>query len=292
VRMRALVTVLLAMPITAMGLDLDALWDFDHPAVSEQRFTDALAKASPDEQAILQTQIARTFGLRGDFAKARQILSTLEVDLPRASAEVQARYHLELGRTYASAAHRLPLPTAEDRERARRAFLHAFDVAQRAGLDGIAIDALHMMVFVDTEPGQQLAWNVKAIAYVERSTRADAKRWEGPLRNNIGYAKHQQGDYEGALREFRLSRAAYERAGKEKSVRVADWMIAWTLRAQKKYREALAIQLRLERAFDAAGEPDPYVYEELEHLYRAMGNEQQADRYAAKLEAVRASAVR
>jgi hypothetical protein len=200
---------------------------------------------------------------------------------------VQARYSLELGRTYVSAAHAVAAITTEDREHARRDFLDAFDIAQRAGLDGIAVDALHMMAFVDAAPAQQLAWNEKALAYVERSSRPDAKRWEGSLRNNLGCAKHQQGDYDAALREFRLSRAAYERAGKDKNVSIADWMIAWTLRARHKYHEALAIQLRLERAFDADGSPDPYVYEELEHLYRALGNEQEAKRYAAKLQAAR-----
>lgn len=290
-RIVALLSALLA-PAPAMALDLDALWDFDRPAASEQRFRDAVANASADEQLILQTQIARTFGMRRDFAKAREILSTLEGKLAHASAEVRARYELELARTYASATHRPPLPTAQDRERAGRGFLEAFDVAQRAGLDDLAIDALHMMVFVDTDPSQQRAWNEKAIVYLERSTRPEAKRWEGPLRNNLGYAKHLQGDYEGALREFRLSRAAYEREGKDKSARIADWMIAWTLRAQKKYDEALAMQLKLEKAFDAAGEPDPYVYEELEHLYRAIGNDAEAKRYAAKLQTIRAQAVR
>jgi hypothetical protein len=46
--------------------------------------------------------------------------------------------------------------------------------------------------------------------------------------------------------------------------------------------EALAIQLRLEKECDATGEPDPYVFEELEHLYRALQDTERADFYAAR----------
>ena len=45
--------------------------------------------------------------------------------------------------------------------------------------------------------------------------------------------------------------------------------------------EALDIQLRLERENDADGTPDPYVYEELEHLYGLRGDEARTSHYAA-----------
>ena len=54
------------------------------------------------------------------------------------------------------------------------------------------------------------------------------------------------------------------------------------MRAQGKLQDALAIQHRLEKEWDAAGAPDPHVYEELEQLHRAMGNEQAARDYAAR----------
>ena len=103
------------------------------------------------------------------------------------------------------------------------------------------------------------------------------------LRNNVGYARHLLGDYEEALRQFHLSLAAHERAGRARNVRIAHWMIAWTYRAQRRFDEAIAVQLRLEREWAEAGEPDPYVFEELEHLYRATGDAARAEAYAAKL---------
>ena len=59
-------------------------------------------------------------------------------------------------------------------------------------------------------------------------------------------------------------------------------MVAWTLRALGRMDEALAMQLRLERECDAAKTPDPYVYEELEMLYRATGDEDRAKHYAER----------
>jgi hypothetical protein len=285
--MRTLATFVLLTTITSttMALDLHTLWDHGKPAVSEQRFVAALDGATDDEKLILQTQIARTHGMRRDFTAARAILVTLESKQAGASAEVQARYFLELGRTYVSAAHPKESRTPQNVDIARRHFLRAHEIAAHARLDELAIDALHMMPLVDTDPDQQLAWNEKALAYMERSASPDARRWEGSLRHNVGYAKYLKDEYEAALVQFRLSRAAHERAGRVRNARIADWMIARTYRAQEKYAEALAIQHALERAWDAAGEPDPYVFEELEHLYRVLGDEPRAQQYGARFKA-------
>ena len=63
---------------SAMAIDLAPLWNFSQPELSEQRFRAALAGASRDDALILQTQIARTYGLRRDFAGAQQILKSIE----------------------------------------------------------------------------------------------------------------------------------------------------------------------------------------------------------------------
>ena len=62
----------------AMALDVAPLWNYSDPAGSEQRFRQALAGASSDDALELQTQIARTYGLRRRFAEARQILAGIE----------------------------------------------------------------------------------------------------------------------------------------------------------------------------------------------------------------------
>ncbi len=274
----------LAAP-TALAIDVDALWDHRRPELSEQRFRAALDGAGADDQRILQTQIARTYGMRREFAKAREVLAQLEPTLASASAEVRVRYFLELGRSHRSPLHPPELRTPASVEQARASFLRAFELAQQARLDALAIDALHMMPFVEADADRQMEWNDKALRYLAQSTQADAKSWEGPLRNNVGHAKRLKGDYEGALGEFALSRAAYERAGRVTDVRIADWMVARTYRDQKRYDEALAIQLGLERAWAAEGSADPHVLQELEHLYRALGQEERAQHYASKRKA-------
>lgn len=270
---------------SAMALNIDALWDYGNPELSERRFLAALDGATQDDSLILKTQIARTHGLRRDFLKAREWLAALEPELSRATPEVQVRFFLERGRTFASTAHSESDRTPASLELARRDFLQAYELAAGAQLDDLAIDALHMMPVVEVDPDRQLAWNERALAYLQRSAQPEAKRWEGSLRHNLGYGLHLKGRFEEALAQFRLSRAAYERNGRVRNARIADWMVAWTLRAQKKHAQALAIQLQLERAWDADGEPDPHVYEELAHLYRALGNETRAAQYDGKLKA-------
>ncbi|HTJ05118.1 MAG TPA: hypothetical protein VL624_07215, partial [Caldimonas sp.] len=70
-----------------MAIDLSALWTFSDPALSEQRFQHALIGASADDAFVLRTQIARTWGLRGDFERARAILVPLEAELEQRSPE-------------------------------------------------------------------------------------------------------------------------------------------------------------------------------------------------------------
>ena len=265
-----------------MTIDLSALWDFNKPTVSEERFRAALATASGDDALILQTQIARTYGIRGNFSQAQQILATLEPQIEHASPEAKVRYYLELGRTYSSATHPSESQTAEVKELARSAFMRAAELAQNGKLDNLAIDALHMMTFVDTAPEEQLEWNRKAVTLMQSSSQPDAKKWEGSLHNNTGYALHLLGEYEEALTEFKLALGAYERSGNPQNIRIAHWMIAWTLRALGQFNEAIQIQLRLEKEWDEAGEPDPYVFEELELLYQALNDQEKAAFYATR----------
>jgi tetratricopeptide (TPR) repeat protein len=270
----------MATATTAMAIDLKPLWDFDKPGASEDRFRAALKTASGDDALVLQTQIARTYGLRQDFSKAQDILRSIAKDIPAAGPEARARYALELGRTYASATHPPEWVTAENKQLARSSFERALDIARDAHLDGLAIDAIHMLAFVDTAPTEQLKWGQEALAVVEASSQPEAKAWEASIRNNIGFAFHQLGRFDEALVQFRKALVLRERGTDAESIRVAHWMVAWTLRALGRADEALEIQLRLERECDDAQMPDQYVYEELEILYRERGNESQAKHYA------------
>ena len=276
----AICTLLVTTTMNASALDLAPLWDFSQPAISEQRFRDRLDGASRDDALILQTQIARTYGLRKDFAAARSILASVARDVPYASAEAQVRHALELGRTYASATHHKDDQTPESKATARAAYEKALAIAKAAGLDGLAIDAIHMLAFVDTAPADQLKWGLEALAVVEASAQPAAKKWEASVRNNVGYALHQLGRFEEAIVQFQKAVVLRERGTNAEATRSAHWMVAWTLRALGRLDEALTRQLLLEQECDIAKMPDPYVYEELEILYRAKGDLAKAQHYA------------
>ena len=273
------------LALSAQAVDLSSLWDFSRPDVSEQRFRAALLTASEDDALILRTQIARSLGLRRDFERAREELRAVAKELDRAGAEARTRYFLELGRTYASAAHPAELQTPQARELARSAYRQAIELARTASLDGLAIDAIHMMAFVDTDAADQLKWAGEALRIVESSTQPAARRWEASIRNNLGHALHQLGRYDEALVQLRQAVAIRERGTSAEATRTAHWMVARTLRAMGRVDEALKIQLRLEREADLAGEPDRYVFEELRLLYASKGEPDRARHYEDRIAA-------
>jgi tetratricopeptide (TPR) repeat protein len=267
---------------SAMAIDLLPLWDFNKPDLSEQRFRKALELATGDDVLILQTQIARTYGLRKDFRTAQALLSQIAAAIPNAGAEVRVRYNLELGRSLASAAH-APEPIApEARAQAGRAFEAALSIAKEARLDALAIDAVHMFAFLDKAPADQLRWSQAAFEIVQNSTQPDAKRWEPSVRSNLGYALHQLGRFEEALAQFQQAVVLRERGSNVSATRIAHWMVAWTLRSLNRVDEAIEIQLRLEKENDLSGQPDPFVFEELETLFSVKGDLERAKRYAKR----------
>jgi tetratricopeptide (TPR) repeat protein len=271
---------LLIVAGSARAIDVAPLWDHARPAVSEERFRAAMKSATGDDALILQTQIARTYVFRKDFARARELLGDVEGKLGAAGPEAQARYWLELGRTHASHQHPPETQTAEAKRLARDAFSRALRIARQARLDAMAIDALHMFPFVDTATADQLRWTQQALALVEASDQASAKRWEPSIRSNIGEALRDLGRHGEALEQFKRALALYEQGTDPRSIRDAHWQVARTLRALNRIDDALAIQLRVERESDQAGAPKAYVFEELELLYQAKGDGERARHYA------------
>jgi tetratricopeptide (TPR) repeat protein len=270
-------------------VDVDAIWDFDDPAGSEARFNEALSRATGDDALVLLTQIARTRSLRRLTAAARDTLVPVAAALPAAGPDAVARYWLELGRTWISAVTTPEERTTAALAAARDAYLRAIDAAGEAGLDALAIDAIHMMAFVDTDPADQAAWNTRALDIALASEDPAARRWEASLRNNLGMAFHEAGRDEEALGQFRAALALREAEDDPGRVAIARWMVASALRHLGRLQEAVEIQLRLEQELDAAGRPDPYVFEELERLYRALGQDDRAEHYARRLAASRAT---
>lgn len=271
----------LNVPKTTTPIDIQSMWVFSDPALSEQRFRAAMASANNDQQLILQTQIARTYGLRRDFEKARNTLSIIEPQLSSASAEAKTRFQLELGRTFASGRHKTEELTLEAKAIARKHYEKALAIARESKLDDLAIDAIHMFAFIDTAFEDQRKWAVAALAVALESEQPAAKRWEASIRNNLGYALNKLGRLTEAQQHLETALSLRKLNGDRKSVRIAQWMVAWNLRSLNRLDEAIAIQSQLEAEYAKDGQTDSHVFAELAELHMMKGNLAAAERYRA-----------
>lgn len=249
--------------------DFDALWDFDHPDETERKFREILQTASgadPGYRAELLTQIARTQGLQRKFEEAHHTLDGLKDGLAAASPRVQVRYRLERGRVFNSSGQ----PAL-----ARPLFLEAYDLASAGSEDPLAVDAAHMLGIVEP-PEKALEWDYKALSLAERSADPKARKWLGTLYNNIGWTLHGAGKYDEALTLFEKALAFREQQKNAPLIQTAKWCVARGLRSLGRTTEALDAQRALLAEFEAAGQRDGYVFEELGECLLALGRPEEA----------------
>lgn len=230
-------------------IDPRPLWDFDDPGASSERFLDAAHGATEPERTCWLTQYVRALGLQESYGEAMKVLDQLTSDDPEAATYLA----LERGRVLRSAGH------PDD---ARPYFDTAAATAEAAGLEALHVDALHMVALVAPED-QQLALNEAALAVARAATDQRARDWDASLLNNIGMTHADAGDHESALACFEQALAARERIGDPGTIRVARWMIAWSLRNLGRRDEAREIQQSLKAELDSIGGTDQYVDEEL-----------------------------
>jgi tetratricopeptide (TPR) repeat protein len=258
-----------AIAAPALAVDLDTLWEYGNPAASEARFRTALAQAKGDERLEILTQIARTYSLRRDFSQAHRLLDEVEPQLASAGAAPRVRYLLERGRTYNSAG---------DKARAKPLFIEAWSIASGAGLDGLAVDAAHMVPIV-ASGAEGAEWTRRGIELARRSSDAKARALLPALLNNQAWNLHDEGRYAEALPVFREAEAAWLATGRQPQGRIARWSVARCLRSLGRLDEALAIQRALEQEWAAAGGADGYVFEEIAELLEAAGKPDDARPY-------------
>jgi tetratricopeptide (TPR) repeat protein len=255
----------------ALQARIDELWDFDDPAASESQFRVAAGDTSTDRwRDILMTQVARALGLQGNYSEGMAILDAI----PNADTdvEVEVRTHLERGRI---------LNTRGDGDEARPEFDAAFEGATDAGLENLAVDALHMLAIV-APADEQLALNERAIALANAATDPRARRWLASLYNNTAWTHFDAGNLDEALRLFELALEERLLVNKPRETGIARWAVARTLRALGRIDEALAAQRDLKRFNAEAGIDDPYVEEELGECLLALGRLDEARPHFAK----------
>jgi tetratricopeptide (TPR) repeat protein len=167
-------------------------------------------------------------------------------------------------------------------EAAHDLYLKAVEQASIAADDAVAIDAMHMLAIVETDPKAQLRWNFEALELARESDQPTTNRWEASLRHNIGREVSAAHRHEEALAHFRAAADLRAEAGEVEENRIARWMVAKTLRALGQIHDALDMQQELESEHAAHGKADPYVFEELEIIHRLLGDAARAADSAAR----------
>jgi len=253
-------------------MDIDSLWEFSDPALSEERFRDALDKAEGDVRLELQTQIARTYSLRKQFDKAHTLLDEVEPQLNKSIAKANIRYLLERGRAYNSSGKR---------DTAKQYFINAWEKAQQPELDTLAVDAAHMVAITHSGTKDGIAWNKKGLALAETSSNPKAKGLLPALLNNIAWDYSDMGQNEDALEYFKKAARAWEDKthSNHRRTHIAKWSVAKCLRTLDRHEEALTILFYLEEHMD---EPKGYVYEELAENFLVQNDLERATNYFQK----------
>ncbi|MBH48204.1 MAG: hypothetical protein CME71_08550 [Halobacteriovorax sp.] len=246
-------------------------WDFNNVPKSRDYFLSIENDESLSEidKLQLKTQIARTYSLERKFDLAHEVLDIIEPSIQK-SPIVEVRYLLERGRCFNS---------NNEKEKANEFFLRAWEVAKENKIDGLAVDAAHMVAIAYTDPEKQLEWNLKAMELAQSSNEERAKQWLGSLYNNLGWTFHDRKEYTKALElfqkalDFRINQKA-----PESNIRIARWSVARALRSLNRVDEALDIQLMI----STAETQDGYNFEEVGELYLLKNDQAKAKEFFKK----------
>lgn len=244
------------------------LWDFGDPSASEERFREAAeAAASDEERALALTQIARAQGLQGRFEAARETLAAADQLLVDESL-ARAQYWIELGRVENSCGNGAAgMPH----------FARCMAMAQALGGEYLAVDAAHMLAIAAPLEAQP-TYAEQALRLARASVDERARRWIGPITNNLGWSCIELGQPERALSYFRESLEFRLTQGAEAPIRVARYTVGHALRVLGRFDEALA---ELRHA-EAIGGSVGYVEEEIAECLAALGHDEEARQYFAK----------
>ncbi len=256
--------------------DFDTLWNYSNPTETRAAFEKLLpqAKESGDSSYHLQllTQIARTYGLEGNFDEAHKTLDNVENLMTDNLKLVKVRYLLERGRAFRS---------SKQVDKSVPLFEESYKLASEIGEDNFTIDAAHMMALVVDQFDIRMKWSLKALQQAEKTSDTRAKKWKGSLLNNMGWDYHDNGQYYQALGMFQRALVYRESQNSQPQINIAKWSVARCYRSLEQYDKALEMQLALYADFEKTGETDGYVFEELGELYLLKDDIAQSEKFFA-----------
>ena len=254
----------------------DDLWGtLGYPAAVEQEMTELLpqAEALEDKSIYLQmlSQIALAQALQKKFDTAHKTLDNAEALLTPEYPLARARILLERGRTFQQAGNI---------KEALNYFEQSYEQSKLHNLDAPTINAAHMIAIVVENVEDKIKWNKLALALVETTKDPQAKKWLGPITNNLGQNYLAAKQYDKALPVFQKALELFQKDGYAPSIRMAKWTIAHTLRLLGRTDEALEMLQALSKDYDviiASGNFDcpqeiiavtrGWVYEDMAEIY-------------------------
>lgn len=254
-------------------IDIDSFWEYSDPAASEERFRQVLPGSKGDARLELLTQIARTYGLRQQFGEAHELLDEVEGQLDEAGSRPRVRYLLERGRTY---------NTSGSKEEARSLFVDAWDLALEENLEGLAVDAAHMVAITYAGHLEAVDWNRRGLELARTSQDTKAQALIPAMLNNNAWDLFDMERYSEALPWFEEAESEWTSRGNKAQIQIAWWSVARCLRALERFEEALAIQQDLEAEHAVDDTVDGYVFEELAENLLALGRQEEAKPYFVK----------
>jgi tetratricopeptide (TPR) repeat protein len=256
--------------------DVDSLWDYADPSATEltlRKLLTQVGETVPRAWRLeLLTQLARTQSLQRKWGECHAILDDVEKEVTDDMPRVRVRLQLERGRAFNDVGR------FDD---AKGCFTEAWELAKANDLDGLAVDAAHMLGIMDP-PDDAIEWNHRALEYAQASADPAARRWVGTLKNNLGWVYHRLHRYDEALELFQELVDHFADAGQPSRERIARYSVAKTLRLMGDSARALEVQLDLIRQCEEANEPAGYSYEEAGECLLALEREEEARPYFAR----------
>jgi tetratricopeptide (TPR) repeat protein len=239
-----------------------SMWDFNDVESTRERFLRCSKREDVQLDAgyaaELQTQIARTYSLQGNYTEAHRILDAVTLMSGYTLPAAKVRYLLERGRTYRSSG---------EATRSLPYFGEAEALATDHELWRLAIDAVHMTAIAEHKAEDRIAHNLRGLKLVDEHP--EQHGWKHALLNNLGEDYLSAHRYADAIATFSLL-IDYQREhyGEADIYTIKDIAKAQRLNGNPEFsRQAMRDALA---TLNAKGLDDMWIREELELAERSI----------------------